>query len=163
MFEPEIATFLGGGRAFIVATVGDANEPHATRGWGLELVDGPRIDGGRSRRVRLLLDADDVCALEHVRSGRRIAITGADVRTLRSVQLKGRAVGLEDAGPDDEARAARYCDDFFGDITAIDGIERGVLERLVPSRYAACAVDVEELYDQTPGPGAGAPLGTSAP
>ena len=163
MFEPEIAAFLGGGRAFIVATVGEANEPHATRGWGLELVDEPRIDGGRARRVRLLLDADDVCALEHVRRGRRVAITAADVRTLRSVQLKGRTVGLEVAGADDDARAARYCDAFFADITAIDGIQRGVLDRLVPSRYAACAVDVEELYDQTPGPGAGAPLGTGAP
>jgi hypothetical protein len=43
-------------------------------------------------------------------------------------------------------------------VTAVDGTERRLLERLVPSDYTAWTVAIDEVYDQTPGPGAGAPL-----
>ena len=52
--------------------------------------------------------------------------------------------------------AARYCDEFFADITATDGTERPILDRIVPSRFAAVVVSAGDWFDQTPGPGAGA-------
>ena len=51
-----------------------------------------------------------------------------------------------------------YCDAFFGDIVDTDGIDRAVVERMTPLGYVACTVAVEQLFDQTPGPGAGARL-----
>jgi hypothetical protein len=150
MFTPEVREFLESGCALIVGTVDAGREPHATRGWGLDVVD---LD-----TARLWLDADDPRAIDHLSTVGAIAVTGASVRTLRSVQLKGRASNIRPADSADRKRARRFCDAFFSDIYETDGTDRGVLERLVPRDYVTCTVEVDEVYDQTPGPGAGAPI-----
>ncbi len=112
--------------------------------------------------MRLLLDASDDATLANLRRdgdhGGRIAITVADVRTLRSFQLKGRVAALDPATEADREKADRYCDDFFTDIEVTDGTPRVLTERLRPARYVACTVEVEEAFDQTPGPHAGSPV-----
>jgi hypothetical protein len=152
VFAAATKRFLESGCALIVGTVNADGEPHANRGWGLTVLPG---DGDH---IRLLLDADDPRALADLTAAGAIAITGADVRTLQSVQLKGRFVGSEPADDDDRARVRRFCDGFFGDVVAVDGTPRELLERLVPDDYVACTIAIGEVYDQTPGPGAGAPL-----
>ncbi len=49
----------------------------------------------------------------------------------------------------------------FGELRAdIPAVSAKVLtERLRPAAYVACTVEIDEAYDQTPGPGAGARLG----
>jgi hypothetical protein len=61
----------------------------------------------------------------------------------------------------DHERVAAYCDEFFADIAATDGVPRELLERMVPPTFIACTVRVRESFNQSPGPGAGAPLATS--
>ena len=139
-----------------MATVGPDGAPRAGRGWGLTLT------ATSTSPVRILIDADDAETLANLGRdgdhGGRIAITGADVRTLRSFQLKGRVTALEPGGEEDHDKADRYCDDFFTDIEVTDGTPRVLTERLRPARYVACTVDVEEAFDQTPGPQAGSPV-----
>jgi hypothetical protein len=149
VFEPETVRFLEGGCALIVGTAA-GGVPRATRGWGLDV-----LDGGA---VRVLLSRDDAPPADHLRAGMPIAITGADVRTLRSAQVKGRVLTTEPGTTADAERARRYHEAFFGDIVHTDGTPRALLERMMPSGYLSCAVAVDELYDQTPGPGAGAAL-----
>lgn len=156
MFDPETAALLESGCALAVGTVAPDGTPHASRGWGLTILPG-------GDRVRLLLDADDGAAIANLASTGAVAVTGAAVPTLRSVQLKGRAeppMPTDDAA--DLARAARFREGFFGDVERIEGTPRALLERLTPARYAVCTVTVAELYDQTPGPIAGAPLRSSS-
>ena len=155
MFEPATREFLESGCALIVGTVGADGEPHASRGWGLDVL------GDAPPRVRLLLDAGDEVALDHAAAGGRLAVTAASVRTLRSTQLKGVSLGLEASTPEVAERAKRYVEQFFTDIRDTDGTDRSVLERLVPAGYVSCAIQVDERFDQTPGPGAGAPIGGS--
>jgi hypothetical protein len=150
VFDEDRTTFLESGCALILGTVLPDGGPHAGRGWGLTVLD----DG----QVRLLLDAEDVAMVDQAAAGGAIAITGASVRTLRSIQLKGSAVSVEAASVEDAARACRYCDAFFGDIVDTDGIDRALVERMMPLGYVACTVAIEHLFDQTPGPGAGARL-----
>ena len=90
--------------------------------------------------------------------GRPGRVTGGDVIDLRSVQLKGRGTGIEAATAADRDRAGEY-------------IERVVRRHRRPptgtpgrcwsasarAATCACTVVVEELFDQTPGPGAGKP------
>jgi hypothetical protein len=152
MFEPETARFLESGCALIVGAVGAGGEPVAARGWGLTILSGDDAD------VRLVLDADDAPLLDRLVASAAIAITGADVATFRSVQLKGRVERIDEGTPADDERAARFFDDFAAAVERTDGFPRPFLSRLVPSRYVSCLVHVEELYDQTPGPGAGAPI-----
>lgn len=152
MFEAETKAFLESGCALVVATVTADGEPHATRGWRLTVPDPGR------RRVELVLDADDAVAASDLDATGAVAITGADVRTLRSVQLKGRAVERRPAVERDHALIREFCDEFFGAVEETDGTPRVLLERLVPSAFVVQVVEVDEVYDQTPGPSAGSAL-----
>ncbi len=152
MFDEETAALLTSGCALIVGTVGADGEPHAGRGWGLDVLD----DGADLARLRVLLDAGDERTVEHAAAGWAIAVTATSVRNLRSVQLKGRALSIEVAGREDLDRAERYIDAFFTDINETDGTPLDLLQRFVPLGYVACTVEATERFDQTPGPGAGA-------
>jgi hypothetical protein len=150
--DESTAAFLQGGCALIIGTVGDDGEPRASRGWGLTIVEDDPLT------IRLLLTGDDEVTVEHLRGSGRVAITAADVPTLRSVQLKGRALTVEDGTAEDWARAQRFMDAFFGDVNASDGTPRRVVDRVVPTGVAAATVVVDDVYDQTPGPTAGSRL-----
>jgi hypothetical protein len=150
VFNAETAAFLESGCALIVGTVDAEGEPRATRAWGL------RVRGADRAQVRLLLDDRDTITLERLPGP--IAITGADVRTLHSVQLKGRVMAVEPATDADSEMADRFRDDFFGAIAETDGTPRWKPERLTPPGYVAVLVEVDDVYDQTPGPEAGAML-----
>jgi hypothetical protein len=158
LFDQETRTFLESGCALIVGTVSADGEPHAGRAWGLDVL----VPGARPQ-VRVLLDAGDPPTIEHAADGGAIAITATSVRTLRSVQLKGRSLGVAVAATGDGARAQRFIDAFFADIQETDGTDPALLERFVPIGYVACSVEVHERFDQTPGPGAGARVGGGGP
>ena len=151
MFDEDQTAFLESGCAVIVATAGPDGEPHAGRGWGITVLP-------EEGHVRLLLDVEDTTTLTHAAAGGALAMTGASVCTLRSVQCKGRSLGLEPASPADAARAEAYCEAFHADLLATDGIERALFDQLLPLGYVACTVVVDQIFDQTPGPGAGSRL-----
>jgi len=129
-------------------------EPYASRAWGLDV-----LEVGPPARVRLLLDAEDERTLEHVAAGGAIAITAANVLTLRSMQLKGRSQGLDGAASTDRARVDRYVREFHADVEATDHVTWELFQQFFPVDCVACLVDVHEAFDQTPGPGAGARVG----
>jgi hypothetical protein len=161
VFDAETVAFLESGCALIVGTVMPDGEPFATRGWGLTVLDAtPRADN--TFDVRLLLDANDAVTLANLAPGAQIAITGADVRTLRSMQCKGRSRGTEPATAADGERARAFCDDFYDAVLETDGTDPALLERLTPAAYAACLVAVDAVFDQTPGPRAGSSLAEKA-
>jgi hypothetical protein len=152
VLDASTVAFLESGCALIVGTVAPDGAPYASRGWGLTVLSQD------PHRVRLLLATTDARTLGHLGAGQPVAITATDVRTLRSMQLKGRSDGIQAETEHDRLRAERFIDAFFTDIVETDGSPRPVLEQMIPSGYSSCVVTVEELYDQTPGPEAGAPL-----
>ncbi|HZQ57013.1 MAG TPA: pyridoxamine 5'-phosphate oxidase family protein [Acidimicrobiales bacterium] len=155
MLDPETVALLESGCSLTVATVGPDGAPHASRGFGVTVLP----DGAH---LRLLLDADDVTAVANLAAGGAVAVTGCVVATLRSVQVKGRAeppVPATDAA--DLARAANHCDAFFAEVSRLEGTPVPLLARLQPTDYAVCTVAVEDVFDQTPGPVAGSPLGSA--
>ena len=46
----------------------------------------------------------------------------------------------------------------MADIRQLATTDRALLERLIPATYVACTVRITEMFNQSPGPGAGAPL-----
>jgi hypothetical protein len=155
VFEPELVAFLESGCSTIVGLVTGSGEPFATRGWGI------RVLPGEPEQLRLLVGAGPMAAAGRTPGDGTtfaIAVTGADVRTLRSVQLKGTAHDLEPVTDADLACSARYCAEFFADVEDADDVSPALMQRLVPADLLACTVEVAEAYDQTPGPGAGAAL-----
>ena len=111
--------------------------------------------------VRLLVDPTDERLLVDLAEGRPVAITAADVRTLRSMQLKGTSRGPDAPRGDDVARMHRYADEFYVDIVETDGTPRHVLDRLTPNGIVPFVVEVVDGFDQTPGPAAGRALEAS--
>ncbi len=151
MFTTEMVSFLQSGCALVVGTVGEDGVPLASRGWGLD------VDAGE-RSARLLLPAVDPALRNTISRDSRIAVTATNVRTLRSVQLKGLVRDVEPVTEADRERFQRYCNELFGDIAAADHGERVLIERLAPGDVVACGFTVDEVFDQTPGPAAGTRL-----
>jgi hypothetical protein len=145
MLDEEKISFLEGGCALIVCTLDADGEPFASRAWGLTVVSREQA------RVRLL-------AMLDVLPRGAVAITGTDVPTLRSLQLKGQIVAVEHSNEADVAKAKQYTDAFYADVERTDNVPRELLNRMTPTEFLACTVQVEELYDQTPGPRAGCAL-----
>lgn len=156
MLDPDLVGLLEGGCALIVGVCGADGAPYASRAWGLQVESPADGDGPEVRcRIRFFMGDDDHVVLERVAAAAPVAITGADVLTLRSVQLKGRAIGVESATDEDRTRSAAYFDAFASDIERADGQPKHLLGRLVPPDIAVCTAVVAEVYDQTPGPRAG--------
>jgi hypothetical protein len=146
-----MAKLLESGCALIVGTVDLDGLPEATRAWGA------RVPAGGSR-VRFLVNSDDDRSIDNLRTGGAVALTATDVPTLKSVQVKGRAVLVENATEDDLETTRQYQAGFFEAVEATEGTPVALLSRLVPAAFTAVECTVEELFDQTPGPTAGARL-----
>ncbi len=152
MVDVELAAFAAAGRALIVGAVEPDGAPYAARGWGFVLdPDGIPM---------VVVDADDERGRDALRPGGSIAVTAADVRTLRSIQFKGAVDALSDATDADAAVIEHYLHEFYTTIAETDAIPIETLQRISPTRYLRCRFDCHDLFDQTPGPGAGAPVGT---
>lgn len=153
MIDADTRALLEGGSALIVGSVAPDGRPHSSRAWALDVL----VDDDVCR-VRVLLDGHDEAALANLAAGRPVAVTGADVVSLRSVQLKGTSAGVTSSEPGDAERVARHTRAFFDDVEATDGTPRHVLERLAPDDVVAVEIEVADVFDQTPGPSAGRSL-----
>jgi hypothetical protein len=144
---------VGSKSAVVIGAVAPDGAPYAARGWAITFPEEHRPV------IRVVVGSADVPYLSGASDRPVLAVTVTDVRTLDSVQFKGLAGPLERATDDDLVAVAQYCDSFFGAVAEIDGIPRAMMERLLPRSFAACVVEVEHTYDQTPGPKAGSQVG----
>lgn len=149
MLDAEAIALFEGGSALLVGSVGPGNEPHASRGYGVTILD------GAGTRARVLVSADEPSTLDNLRENARVAVTATDVRNLRGIQVKGHVTGVDAPTPEDRDCARRYLDAFFAVVYETDGVERELLERVIPTDYVACTIAIDGSFDQTPGPGAG--------
>jgi hypothetical protein len=156
VFTAETTAFLEGGCSLVIGSVGADGAPTASRGWGLTMLSRERGE------CRLLLDAAAERFIDNLHRTGVIAVTAADVPTLRSIQLKGVVTDIEPATDADRDRADQYTCAFFDDIEHTDGTDRRVLEHMRPREFVASLATFDRIYDQTPGPSAGAALGQAA-
>ena len=148
---PDIWELARQGVALVVATCGADGRPAVARGWGPHLAD----DGDR---LTLCVDAPPGSAtLQNLLAGSAIAATMSRPSTYSTVQLKGllRAVRAPNAGEVDRVNAHL---DAFAIETAGLGLDQTRARRLLGNALVTVVVDVAERYDQTPRPGAGAPM-----
>ena len=146
MIRTEEANLLESAGSSIVGTVDRDGMPDAARAWGTWVGDGG---------VRFLLSASASRSLDNLRGVGLLALTVTEVRTLRSVQVKGRATRVEDATEEDLAATARYSERFFTNVHEADGSPIEALQRLLPRAFVAVECTVDAVFDQTPGPSAG--------
>lgn len=152
MIGRELAELIEGGVGIVVGTRDAENVPDAARAWGC------RINPDRGTVSVWIPDDQFPQCLDNLRSNGRIAVTFARPVDYRAVQLKGRVTDIRPWADTDASLIVRYRQRFFDNLVAI-GIERDQCERLASSGCTAVSFNVTELYQQTPGPGAGEPLG----
>lgn len=150
VFDDLTIRFLHGGCSLLVGSVSPDGRPHAGRAWGLTVVDNERA------HVRLLVDVNDTTTVANLQPGAAVAICTADVETLRSLQVKGRVLAVEEADEADLAKQEQYTFEFTGDIHRTDGDPMEKLRRWADCSVIACLIALDDVFDQTPGPSAGA-------
>jgi hypothetical protein len=145
---PDVVTFVESGPSLVVGTRDAELVPDAVRAVGL------RVWPGASRLTIFLATATSARAAANARSTGLLAITVSDPPTHRTYQIKGKVRDVRDAAAGDRAVIEKYVDDF-ADILATVGMPRPLTRRL--TRWPALAVDldIDEVFGQTPGPGAG--------
>jgi hypothetical protein len=155
--EDALREIAGSGAAVVVGTR-DANlAPEVVRGWGVAVADdGSAIEvciaastGGRT--------------LENLADNQRVAVTLVTPTTYRSMQVKGRGQGGLTPTAGDLALVEGHRAAFVREVAAV-----GVPPDLGPRFYQAemdlspallkIRVLIDEVFDQTPGPSAGARL-----
>ena len=145
--DATLATFLEGDGAQNVATVDASGEPSVGRAWGLRV----HPDG----IVRAIVGADTATTANLTIAG-RIAVVVTDVATYRSVQVKGAIVGVEPATAADHGVYARYQGEFTAALLAAG--RTTPMDHVWPAMIVAVKIEVDAVFDQTPGPGAGLPV-----
>ncbi len=151
MFASELMSMIDDGAGLLIGTVTANGAPRGVRAWAAWVVDPDE------QRLRVVFTADDpvvVASLE----GRKVAVTAANVRTVRSVQLKGRVVSVEPPTPADMEITERQTQLFFTAVHETDGNPIELLNVMRPCTHLAIEMIVDEQYDQTPGPTAGSAL-----
>ena len=151
VLDPDVVALLESGCSTFLGTVDADGNPVATQCMGVQVMD----DGAS---VRVMVNAEEQEVLDDLAAPGSVALGATDVHTLRSVQVKGRALGVEPVTAEDRIRADRYVAGFFQAVHETDGTDVDLLSRLVPRELVALAMTVDAVFDQTPGPQAGTRL-----
>jgi hypothetical protein len=148
----ELVDFLQSGVSILVATRDASFRPQCLRAMGAI------VDHARSTFTLYLPEAVAGATLENLRENGQIAVTFSRPIDHRSVQLKGTCGAVRPSEEHDRAVQERYRAAFVEQLHAV-GLPRTVSSRIRYKPSIAVEVTVAELYEQTPGPGAGRRLG----
>jgi hypothetical protein len=151
----ELKRLPGTGVAILIGTGDEARVPELSRAWGLRVSDnGEAIDVSVHVGVAGL-------TLDNLAADPRVAVTMSSPSTYRSLQVKGRAVATRAAGKKDRQRVAGHQAAFTEEVQSI-GVPLDAVtsfleyEKKIRADLVTISVQVEAVFDQTPGPSAGA-------
>jgi len=149
MLSPELMEFVHGGVAVMVATRDDDLRLALARGWG------PQISGD-GRSASLCVEAPESSpTLANLKGNGAIAVTASPPMLATGIQLKGGVHAVR--GPDSAEldRARQQLGAFTAGAEAV-GVAPGLARRLfTASDLVVVSFSIDEVFDQTPGPGAG--------
>jgi hypothetical protein len=137
------------GRSILVGTVDPAGWPAACRGVGL-VVD----EDGQGFTVYVPV-ATGTETVANIASNGRVAVSATEPASHTSVQLKGRTRAVRVAREDEEERVRLSIERFADSLDQV-GLPRGVTRTMTCWPAFAIEAVVEAVFDQTPGPRAGA-------
>jgi hypothetical protein len=152
--DDSVAAFLAGRRSIIVASRNAANRPSLMRAVGMRLSarrDEVSVLLARSQSTQLLVD---------LAASGSIAVVFSEPSTHRTLQLKGGNARIETATDADLAVIGPYADNLAAELASV-GIEERMARAMIavdPADMVAVRFTPAEIYDQTPGPKAGAAL-----
>jgi hypothetical protein len=149
----ELVDFVESGVSILVGTRDRELRPHGTRAMGAIAV-------GRTRVTIFLPVACAERAVADLKDNGAIAITFSRPSDHVSIQLKGKSVGSRDATIEDRFVQERYRAAFFEQLQ-VCGVSRSNAKRFAYFPSVAIDVEIDSVFQQTPGPHAGHVLGVS--
>ena len=151
MIPRELFDFVESGISILVGTRNDRMFPDGCRAIGAQVED-----EGRALIV-FLADSTSASVRANLLDNRRIAIGFSRVSDHRSVQIKGRAVELRPADEADRKHIDRYRLELTEEWGMV-GMPPKLTQRMAHWPCWRVLCQVESVFLQTPGPGAGDPL-----
>ncbi len=151
MIQGPLATFLQEGVGIHLATRNAALEPNGTRALAVKVEDDGRhlvVYVAQVASVRILGDLED--------NGQAAVSFGRPVDD-KACQVKGVFIAARDASDDERPFIATQWDGFLASLEQI-GIPRAATRAWITWPAIAIRLRVNALFDQTPGPGAGAQI-----
>ena len=154
--DDALKSFIESGVSVVVGTRDEGLVPEIVRAWG------PHVNRDR-RSIRVCVpEATSVRTRTNLVGNGRIAVAFSLPSTYETVQLKGRHVRTTRPSVEDMLRVDRHRESFAGVNESI-GVARARAEafwrrELVGSSlFVTIHVVVHAIFNQTPGPAAGAP------
>jgi hypothetical protein len=151
MIDTQLAAFLEEGVGIHIATRNEARQPNGARAIAVRVeADGEHlvVYVARVAAARILPDLEA--------NGQAAVGFGRPIDD-RACQVKGVFVGARDATDDERPKVLAQWDGFLGSLERI-GIPRVATKEWVTWPAVAIRVKANALFNQTPGPGAGAPI-----
>lgn len=147
LIDDDLARFVRGPVAAFLATVDPMAVPDATRVAGVAVFDG--------HRMRLLISTAARTARANAVAGARVSVLITDITTYRSVQWKGRVLSATEARTPGDLALLHHHVETFRASSALVGVPQDKADRIFFADIVPLVVEVDAVYDQTPGPGAG--------
>jgi hypothetical protein len=152
LIDPSVLSFLRGPTSAFLGTCDTLGTPDATRIIGLVTVD--------DSHLRVLISEQAETARRNAIVGARVAVIVTDITTYRSVQWKGRIAVVDRRSPGDIALIDHHITTFEQSSETV-GIASSEVWKLFATDGIPFIVEVDEVWDQTPGSNAGHQLGGS--
>ena len=151
MIDTQLAGFLEDGVGIHIASRNTALEPNGSRALAV------KVDAdGRHLEVYLAAVAAVRILPDLLANGQAAVGFGRPVDD-RSWQVKGLFLGVRDATEDERPFVTGQWEKFLGNLEKI-GIPRAATRAWITWPVVAIRLRANAVFDQTPGPGAGAPL-----
>lgn len=151
LIDDGMVEFLRGPVAIMLGTTDVTGVADAVRASAVVVID--------RRRLRVLIPAWARTALANATVGARAAVLATDITDYRSLQWKGRVVAVgEERTPGDLAVVHRQVD-LICEIAPSIGLQSELARRVFALDVLPVVVEVDAVFDQTPGKSAGRCIG----
>ena len=152
MIPQPIVDLLETGVSVMVGTRDTSLMPECTRAWGI------RVAADRCAVTVFLSEAIAGKTIENLRENGRIAVTCTRPTDHITCQLKGQVRSIKRAASAERDLSRRWHREFMAELTAI-GVPSALSEAWIAEPTHAVEIGVTDVFDQTPGPGAGRKVG----
>ncbi len=151
MMDTELASFLQEGIGIFLGTRNERLEPNGTR------VVAVRVEGDGLHVVAFVPAGESREVLADLEANRQAALVFARPPDERACQLKGLFAGAHPAREEERAMVEAQWHRWLERLTTI-GYPHETFAHWTTWPCMAIRVRVQAIFNQTPGPGAGAPL-----
>ena len=151
LISAELADFIESGLSINVGTRGKDLEPDGVIAWA------GKVHDDRTQLTIYMHKEAAQAILRNLRKYPEIAVLFERPTSHRACQVKGRFVSTRPAKAVERSKVEQQVEGFFVDLERI-GIPRTLIAALDIWPCLAIEMRATDLFEQTPGPGAGEPL-----